>query len=57
MRKEQWITLVSVYAVDHTTPDRWQSKTLILSMNGDKKSLETDDWRKIAMENTVYSDS
>ena len=46
MRKEQWITLVSVYAVGHTTPDRRQSEKLILSMNVDKKSLETGDWQK-----------
>ena len=44
VRKEHWITLVSVYAVGHTTPDRWQSKMLILSTNVDKKSLETGDW-------------
>ena len=49
-----------------TTPDRRQSKTLILSMDVDQKSLETEfsiaicrqspDCRQIAIENTVSRD-
>ena len=46
-----------------TTPDRRQSKSLILSANVDKKSLETvfdwhlsPDWRQMAIKNTVSID-
>ena len=46
------------------TPDRRQSKTLILSMNLDEKSLETEffychlspNWQQMAIENTVSRD-
>ena len=53
------------------TPDRRQSKTLILSTNVDQKSLETDyrlpfvatratngnlDWRQMAIESIVSND-
>ena len=46
------------------TPDRRQSKMLLLSKNIDKKSLETEffychfspDWRQMAIKNTVSSD-
>ena len=47
------------------TPDKRQSKTLILSTDVDQKSLETEfsiaiyfslNWRQITIENTVSSD-
>ena len=45
------------------TPDRRQSKTILLSANVDQKSLETDfdchlspDWRQMAIENSVSID-
>ena len=35
----------------NSTPGRWQSKTSILSMSGDKKSLETGFWIAICCPN------
>ena len=47
----------------YITPDRRQSKTLILSTDVDQNSCETvfdchlsPDWRQMAIENTVSSD-
>ena len=37
------------------TPDRRQSKTLILSRNVDQKSLEMEKLRQMATKNTVSS--
>ena len=48
-----------------TTPGRWQSKTLILLTNVDKKKFRncrvfnchlSPDWQQMAIENTVSSD-
>ena len=60
-KSETKIETVSLYYQELTTQDRRKSKTLILSMNVDKKLLETGvfdchlstDWRQMAIENTV----
>ena len=51
--------MIFIHITGHT-PDRWQSKTLILSRNVDKKSLETEFsiaiYRQMAIENTISND-
>ena len=69
MKKWKWLLplvsdgFVYVFSVSINTPDRWQSKTLMILTKVDQRSLATlfdwhltPNWQQMAIENTVFCD-